>query len=274
MAPREHEASQRLSLSELVERTDVPASTIHHYRRAGLIPPPQRSAANRFCYDERHVEALRLVRMLRERTGLPLEQIAVQLRDLEANPASATDPSSAWDAFPAEPPDARVRVIDAAIEAFQTRSFAEVTVRDVAESAGVAKGSVYRHFASKEDLFTAAIETMLDRTAEGFAAAVEVLGGPVGLAGDPEKGATVFAGLVADALPILLELGARAAKGHEPSQELARTALRTLAEAAGRPLSDDPVPAGLALIETAFATVLQWALLPDSPLNEPSPEPS
>jgi hypothetical protein len=39
--------------------------------------------------------------------------------------------------------------------------------------------------------------------------------------------------------------------------------LRTLAEAAGRPLSDDPVPAGLEVIETAFATVLQWAVGPD-----------
>jgi hypothetical protein len=44
--------------------------------------------------------------------------------------------------------------------------------------------------------------------------------------------------------------------------------LRTLAEAAGRPLSDDPVPAGLQVIETAFATVLQWAVAPDWGLQQ------
>jgi hypothetical protein len=47
------------------------------------------------------------------------------------------------------------------------------------------------------------------------------------------------------------------------AQILAARVLRTLAEAAGRPLADDPVPAGLEVIESAFATVLQWAVAPD-----------
>ena len=75
-------------------------------------------------------------------------------------------------------------------------------------------------------------------------------------ANDPGKTAVVFGRLIARAMPILLELGARAARGDLPSQILAARVLRTLAEAAGRPLSDDPVPAGLEVIETAFATVL------------------
>ena len=47
----------------------------------------------------------------------------------------------------------------------------------------------------------------------------------------------VFGHLVAGVLPMLLELGARAAKGHEPSADLARRVLRTLAEAGGRPFT-------------------------------------
>jgi hypothetical protein len=91
-------------------------------------------------------------------------------------------------------------------------------------------------------------------------------------------------------MPLLLELGARAAKGHEPSQELARRVLATMAEAAGRPFTPgsgggadhpidtsadrgagaggapfDPVPAGIAVIKDAFATVLSWATGPDWP---------
>ena len=38
-------------------RTGVPAASIHHYRRLGLLPEPERAARNRFVYDQRHVEA-------------------------------------------------------------------------------------------------------------------------------------------------------------------------------------------------------------------------
>jgi AcrR family transcriptional regulator len=245
----------------------VPASTIHHYRRSGLLPPPLREAANRFCYHERHLEALRLIRLLRERRGLPLKRIAEVLPDLMAHPAE----DSLAAAWAGEPADTRHRLVAAAIDAFQTHSYGEVSVGDLALAAGVAKGSVYRHFESKEQLFEAAIETVLSDTAELFAAAVEDLGGPAGVAKDPDKAATVFAHLVAHALPILLEVGARAAKGHDPSEQLARKALRTLAEAAGRPLGGDPIQAGLALIERAFTTVLSWAVGPGWPPDEAPP---
>ena len=259
-----------LSLSELVERSGVPASTVHHYRRSGLIPPPQRCAANRFGYDERHLEALRVIRLLRERRGLSLDQIADVLPRLLSAPTE-----EGWSEVADEVGPGRERIVDAAVEAFQTRSYAEVSVSDIAEAAGVAKGSVYRHFASKEELFTAVIETLLSDTAAQFAAAVKALGGPAGLAGDPEKAAMVFGRLTAGSLPVLLELGARAAKGHEPSEVLARRVLRTLAEAVGQPVSGqpaaDPIPAGLEIIEAAFSTMLAWAVGDDWPPDLPEP---
>jgi hypothetical protein len=70
---------------------------------------------------------------------------------------------------------------------------------------------------------------------------------------------------------MLLELGARAAKGHEPSADQARHVLRTLAEAAGRPFSgraaepEAAIKAGLSIIQSAFATVLAWAVGTDWP---------
>jgi AcrR family transcriptional regulator len=231
---------RRFSLSELVTRSGVPASTIHHYRRAGMIPPPVRQTANRFGYDERHLDALLRIR------------------------AQAS----------ADPPEYRARVVAAAIEAFQTRSYSEVTVSDIAEAAQMGKGTVYRHFASKEDLLTAAIETLLADTESRFAAAVDALGGPTGLTDNPEKAAMVFGHLLAGVLPMLLELGARAAKGHEPSADLARRVLRTLAEAGGRPFTgrnadtEAAIRAGLRVIESAFATVLDWAVGPDWPPDD------
>jgi AcrR family transcriptional regulator len=251
----------------------VPASTVHHYLRCGLIPPPNRCSPNRFSYDERHVTTLRLIRVLRERRGLGLEEIAAELPGLLARPDTA---ARLAEADPDGEVDVARRLVGAAIEAFRSRSFAEVTVSDVAEAAGVAKGSVYRYFASKEDLFTAAIERVLADTATQFADTVDRLGGPDGVATAPDGTAAEFARLVAHAMPMLLELGARAAKGHEPSQRLARRVLRTLASAAGRPLTTappgavapdeaDPIPAGLEVIQEAFAVVLTWAVGPDWP---------
>jgi AcrR family transcriptional regulator len=264
-----------LCLSEVVAATGVPASTIHHYRRAGVIPPPERPSANRFVYDDRHVRAIRLVRSLRERRGLHLEEIAEVLPGLLA--ATGSEPADRSVVEPEEEIDepfdnsaeVRERVIDAAFIQFRSHTYDEVTVGAVADAAKVAKGSFYRHFASKEELFTAVVEHLLAELATNFAEAVDTLGGAEGLAGDPQRFASVFALLVARSLPVLLEVGAWAAKGRPAAQVLSRDVLRTLAEAVGRPLApDDPIPAGLAVIESAFGTVLHWAMQPDWPAHD------
>lgn len=250
-ASAEAEKGPTLSLSDVVERTGVPASSIHHYRRGGQIPAPVRQSGNRFVYDQSHVDAL------------------LRIRAQSA----------------AEPPEIRARIVAAAVEAFKTRSYAEVSVSDIAEAAHMAKGNVYRYFESKEALLTAAIEALLDDTTEKFHDALDPLGGPAGLRGDPQKAAMVLGYVVADVLPILLELGARAAKGHEPSADLARKVLRTLARTAGGPFlpldsagdgegtrespagqeDEAAVTEGLRVIESAFATVMSWAVGPDWP---------
>jgi AcrR family transcriptional regulator len=250
--------SSPLTLGQLVTLSGVPASTVHHYRRLGLLPAPEPARSGRFAYGEKHVRALMLIRELREERGMPLCQIKTVLPGLlegtEPFPAGLEDTTG-------EP---QQRLIEAAIRLFsEPKGYASVTVSEIAAAAGIAKGSVYRHFPSKEALFTAVVENLCQDTADRFAQAVAELGGPEGLASDPAKTAIVFGRLITRAMPILLELGARAARGDVPSQLLATRVLRTLADAAGRPLSDNPVPAGLQVIETAFATVLQWAVGPD-----------
>jgi DNA-binding transcriptional MerR regulator len=70
------------TMSDLVERTGVAATTIHHYQRLGLLPPPERVASNRFRYTDLHVQAVKLIRVLRERRRLPLETIRRVLPEL------------------------------------------------------------------------------------------------------------------------------------------------------------------------------------------------
>jgi AcrR family transcriptional regulator len=260
---RHSSSSSPLSLGRLVALSGVPASTVHHYRRLGLLPAPQPAQPGRFAYAEGHLRALKLIRELREERGMPLNQIKSVLPGLleGKEPLPPTPEENAR--------DPQQRLIEVAIRLFsEPKGYASVTVSEIAAAAGMAKGSVYRHFSSKEALFTAVVESLCQDTADRFARAVAELGGPEGLASDPGKTALIFGRHIVRAMPILLELGARAARGDGPSQLLAARVLRTLAEAAGRPLSDNPIPAGLQVIQTAFATVLQWAVGPDWEVRE------
>ncbi|HOT79387.1 MAG TPA: TetR family transcriptional regulator [Microthrixaceae bacterium] len=47
----------------------------------------------------------------------------------------------------------RQRIVDAALELLQDRPYDQIQMRDVAEGAGVALGTLYRYFPSKEQLF-------------------------------------------------------------------------------------------------------------------------
>ena len=47
----------------------------------------------------------------------------------------------------------RQMLLDAAIEQFATRGVSSTTLTDIADAAGVTRGAVYWHFASKSELF-------------------------------------------------------------------------------------------------------------------------
>jgi hypothetical protein len=65
----------------------------------------------------------------------------------------------------------RAAIVDAALDEFTARGFAATRLDDVAKRAGVAKGTIYLHFADKEALFqelvrSALVPTMLRLTSE------------------------------------------------------------------------------------------------------------
>ncbi|MHB1582806.1 MAG: TetR family transcriptional regulator [Acidimicrobiales bacterium] len=160
------------TVSVLSERTGTSVPTIHHYRRCGLLPPPTRLAPNRFLYDERHVAALVAIRYLRERWHLPLDTARQLLPELlAAAPATGARhrrAPAAWEATVEEAlarrgcPAAQQRLLAEARQAFATHGYRGVNVGEICEAAGIAKGSFYRYFDSKQRLFDAAVRSTVD----------------------------------------------------------------------------------------------------------------
>ncbi len=65
----------------------------------------------------------------------------------------------------------REQLTAAAVEVFARKGFQGASMEDVAEQAGVSKGSLYGYFKNKEDLFYATFEWFYERTmAEGMVA--------------------------------------------------------------------------------------------------------
>jgi TetR/AcrR family fatty acid metabolism transcriptional regulator len=58
--------------------------------------------------------------------------------------------------------DKRHEIMQAAEKLFTSRRFHEITLEDVAASAGVGKGTIYRHFRDKDDLFFQTATSGLD----------------------------------------------------------------------------------------------------------------
>lgn len=75
--------------------------------------------------------------------------------------------------------DRREAILDAALDVFSSRGFSAARLEDVAARAGIAKGTVYLHFRSKQDLF----EQLVIRT---ILPVIERMGA---LAADPEVSA-------------------------------------------------------------------------------------
>jgi AcrR family transcriptional regulator len=67
----------------------------------------------------------------------------------------------------------RRRIVDAASELIARGGYAEAQVAAVAERAGVATGTVYRHFPSKSDLFAEVFREASQREVDAMAAAAE-----------------------------------------------------------------------------------------------------
>ena len=74
-AAEEAEGNGLLRMKELAEASGVPAPTIKHYLREGLLPEPVKTSRNMAYYPPEFVERIRLIKQLQEERYMPLKAI-------------------------------------------------------------------------------------------------------------------------------------------------------------------------------------------------------
>jgi len=72
--------------------------------------------------------------------------------------------------------DKKHQIIEAALRLFASKGFHATSIQDIAEEVGIAKGSVYLHFKSKEDVLISALKHTVHRMIEEVASAASVPG--------------------------------------------------------------------------------------------------
>jgi DNA-binding transcriptional MerR regulator len=68
-------AQNLLRMGELAEASGVPAPTIKHYLREGLLPEPVKTSRNMAYYPPEFVERIKLIKQLQEERFMPLKAI-------------------------------------------------------------------------------------------------------------------------------------------------------------------------------------------------------
>jgi AcrR family transcriptional regulator len=87
--------------------------------------------------------------------------------------------------------DRPTEIVDAAMDLFAEKGFANTNLNDVAKRAGVVKGTLYRYFDTKESVFRAVVQQALATHLQ-----------------DLEKAAAAFDGSLAEFVPMLLKRAA------------------------------------------------------------------
>jgi len=70
-------------------------------------------------------------------------------------------------------------IFDAAIKVFSSNGYESATMDEVASKAGVAKGTLYYHFKSKEELFYFVVQSGIDLISDEVSKAIENIDDPV-----------------------------------------------------------------------------------------------
>jgi AcrR family transcriptional regulator len=153
-------------------------------------------------------------------------------------------------------PERQASILRAAATAFARGGFADTSMDDVAAEAGVSRIIVYRHFASKEELYRAVLDRVSDRLREEFLAGVE--------AADPEGFTTRALLTVAredpDGFRLLVVHAAREPRFASVAAELREQAVQAADELIGNTIRDPALRGWIThtIVAYLYDSVLAW----------------
>ena len=131
-----------------------------------------------------------------------------------------------------------------------------MNVDDICRAARIAKGSFYRHYRSKEELFFAAVEATANDLSEDFAQAAGERLVPAVEAGE------VMAPLLEPRLPIFLDLFARSLQRHSGYPATSKKVFRAAVGRIGQHVGGEGVPdeRGARVFGAAFLEVFRRSM--------------
>ncbi len=193
------EAGGVMKMSQLSAASGLTVSTIKFYMSQGLLPRPRKSKPNVAYYDQSFLNRLLVIKKMREENlsvgsiksildKYPFKLVAdweefkqrarnKETGDLveEERLATLSGEERRTDA-----------ILDASFNVFSTKGYHNATVDDIAQHAGVSKGTCYQYFSGKEEIFLATLDRTLTKIlaeGEGAAAGAEDALARMGLKG-------------------------------------------------------------------------------------------
>jgi AcrR family transcriptional regulator len=132
-------------ISELSRISAVPIPTIRFYIKEGLLPPAIKAGKTSAFYSDEHLERLLFVKKQKTEERKSLATIKEELRRMPLSPVS--------DDIITGSSEKKDGIVSAAIVLFVKKGLGETSIDDIVNEARIGKGTFYRYFKDKDDLF-------------------------------------------------------------------------------------------------------------------------
>lgn len=154
-----------LRIGELSRRTGISTSAINYYVREGLLPPPLKTAPNMAYYDPGYVDMVNSIKVLQREKGLSLNEIKDLLEQgqftwPEGFPPEDFSGVSGTAGGSRRALDRRKHIMSVAARVFAEKGYYATTIADLAQAAGIAKGTIYWYFNNKRAIMLAILDDM------------------------------------------------------------------------------------------------------------------
>lgn len=133
-------------ISELSRISSTPLPTIRYYIKEELLPPAIKTGKTAAYYTDDHLSRLLLIKKLQAEQHATLAEIK---KELDRMPPVSMPGNDAIIASS----EKRNAVVSAAIDLFINKGLGETSIDDIVNKASIGKGTFYKYFKDKDDLF-------------------------------------------------------------------------------------------------------------------------